>query len=182
MLLLTRTEQKRGYRRVIKGFEFVFAILQKIARIRAFTASRTCSSIQPWDSARLLENPSVKNFGRCTPDLDVQDDPYGVYSIPTTATEFEELQAEIKTKVTPRTRTKVQNLARGAIHKLTANQLLATDLRDTRKRRMDAEIQKRSKRLQKAKEETLALADVVEARRAAEGANTRATRSKAARS
>lgn len=114
------------------------------------------TDVQPWNPSRVLGDPSVKNCGRCTPELQPTAHADGVYGIPTTVYEFE-------AKVTPRTRRHVHKLAHG---ELTAKQLLPSEVRDIRKRRVDIEIDKRSKTLKKIKEErSMALADILEARR-----------------
>jgi hypothetical protein len=161
-----------------------FAHIYKIARPQAFTpfnikAGWIRTGIQPWDPSRVLELPSVKNFGRCTPDLELPAHPDGVYGTPTKISEFKELQERIEARVTPHTRRHVHKLARGAIHELTTSQILQSEVRDTRKRRMDVTLEKRSIRLKKGEEQrSMALAEVLEARRAAVAREVRILRRK----
>jgi hypothetical protein len=96
-------------------------------------AGWTRTGIKPWDPSRVLELPSVKNFRRCTPDLQLPAHPDGVYGTLTKISEFKELQERIEARVTPHTRRHIHKLARGAIHELTTSQILQSEVRDTRK-------------------------------------------------
>lgn len=157
----------------------IFTHTYKIMRPEAFTARNiragwSRAGIQPWNPSTILELPLVKNFGRSTPQLEVPSYSDGVPKTPTKIHEVEELQKRIQAKVIPRTRRHVDKLARGAVHELTAKQMLQSEVRDVRKRRVDVEIEKRAKRLKKIEEErSVALADIIEARRAAAAGEVR---------
>jgi len=84
----------------------------------------------------------LRNFGRRTPQIEIPPHPDGIYRTPTKIHEFEELQKRIEAKVTPQTRRRVHKLACGVIHELTTKQILQSEVRDIRKRRMDVETER----------------------------------------
>jgi hypothetical protein len=72
----------------------------------------------------MLDLPLIKNFERTTPEIQVLPHPDGVYKTLTKVSKFQDLAERIEAKVTPHTRRHIYKLACGAIHELTANQLL----------------------------------------------------------
>ena len=110
------------------------------------------TGIWPLNKQKLLEDPDIRNFGRTTPEyqpLPIQEGPNRLFSTPKKHEEFQELQRKIEAKVTPRTRRAVRKLTHAAMQEYTANQTLRIEVRGLRKRTIDEEVSKRSRRLRK---------------------------------
>ena len=110
------------------------------------------AGIWPLNKQRLLDDPTVKNFGHTTPEYQpppVQEGPNHLFATPKKQDEFRELISTIQPKVTPRTRRSIRKLGHAAIQEHTGAQILRTELREIRKQAVDQEIRKRSKRLRR---------------------------------
>ena len=60
---------------------------------------------------------------------------------------------QVEAVTTPSKHVLIRKLIHGAVHELTANRILANDLREIRSHAVTKEIQKRSARLQKEKDQ-----------------------------
>jgi hypothetical protein len=84
-----------------------------------------------------------------TPELEVSPHPDGIYGTPKTIGEYKELLARIEPKLSPHSQRHLTKLDYGIMETLTANHVLQNQVAQDRKVRVDQEIVKRSKRIEK---------------------------------
>jgi DDE superfamily endonuclease len=155
-----------AYRRLVQDYTPTgFATLDRVVFTKLYTQARQTTlterniragwkraGIWPLNKQKVLEDPSVKNFGRTTPEYQpppVKEGPNHLLATPKKEDELRELILTIEAKVTPRTRRNVRKLGHAAIQERTGAQMLRTELRDIRKQAIEQELHKRSQRLRK---------------------------------
>ena len=149
-----------------------FTKVYQIARPRAFTERNITSGwrragLEPLDIDRILGNPQVTNLMRATPELQCTPHPEGVYSTPNKIHEYQELLAQIEVKLSPHSQRHLIKLDHGIHQTLSANQVLQNQVAQDRKVKIDAEIVKRTKRIEKREGQRVwALQEVIDARNA----------------
>jgi hypothetical protein len=131
-----------------------FTKIYQIARPKAFNnrnikAGWKRAGLVPYNPERILQDPQVTNLERMTPELEVPAHPEGIYSTPKKATEYQDLLARIEAKLSPDSQRHLTKLDHGVMETLTANQVLQNQVKQDRKVRIDHEITKRSKRIEK---------------------------------
>ena len=131
-----------------------FTSIYQITRPRAFTKSNiqagwSRAGLEPHNPDRILRHPQVTNLSRMTPELEVPPHPDGIYGTPKTIGEYKELLARIEPKLSPHSQRHLTKLDHGIMETLTANHVLQNQVAQDRKVRVDQEIVKRSKRIEK---------------------------------
>ena len=81
--------------------------------------------------------------------MEVPAHPEGVYSTPKKTIEYREVLAKIEAKLSPQSQRYLTKLDHGIMETLIANQILQNQIAQDRKVRIDYEIAKRSKRIEK---------------------------------
>jgi hypothetical protein len=147
-----------------------FTKVYQLARPRAFTPSNIRAGwrragLQPVNIDRILQNPQVLNLLRATPELQPEPQSREVYTTPVKARDYQEVLALLEAKLSPISQRHLTKLDHGIHQTLTANQVLQNQVRQDRKVRIDAEIVKRTKRIQKQEDKRVwSLQEIKDAR------------------
>jgi hypothetical protein len=107
------------------------------------------SGLWPLNRARIAEDPEIKNFGRTTPEYQPPQQCVGQFDTPKKLQDYEDLAVQVEAVTTPSKHVPIRKLIHGAVHELTANHILANDLREIRSHAVTKEIQKRSARFKR---------------------------------
>lgn len=131
-----------------------FTVLYNEVRPTAFNARNIRagwkrSGLWPLNPARIKEDPEVRNFGRTTPEYQPSQRIHGDLGTPKKVEDYERIARQLQIETTPSKHRKIRSLAHGAVQELTANQVLANDLRELRSHTVTKEVKKRTLRLQK---------------------------------
>jgi hypothetical protein len=103
--------------------------------------------------ARSAEDVEVKNFGRTTPEYQPPQQLQGQLNTPKKLQDYKDITVQLEAVTTPSKHASTRKLVPGVVQELTANHILANDLREIRSHAVTKEIQKKSARLQKEKDQ-----------------------------
>jgi hypothetical protein len=111
------------------------------------------AGLWPLNRERIYTDPQVANFGRTTPDYQPPQLPEGEWATPKRVQDFQEIGLQLEAVTTPSKHVPIQKLIKAGVQELTANTILSADLREIRSHAVDKEINARTERLQKEKEQ-----------------------------
>lgn len=100
-------------------------------------------------TASIFDNRARKDYGYQAPQLEVPAHPDDVYSTPKKIRQYQTVLTKIKPKLSPHSRRYLTKLDHGIMETLTANHILQNQVAEDRRARIDQEIVKRSKRIEK---------------------------------
>ena len=100
-------------------------------------------------TASIFDNRARKDYGYQAPQLEVPAHPDDVYSTPKKIREYRRVLTKIQPKLSPHSRRYLTKLDHGIMETLTANHILQNQVAEDRRARIDHEIAKRSKRIEK---------------------------------
>lgn len=121
------------------------------SRAQAFTernirAGWTRCGLQPWNTSRILEDPTVLALERFSPRLTPPALLEGNWNTPHKPQQFLDLLAAIEEQISPIVHQAIHKIARGAIQAISTNTLLKGEVKSIRQLRAEEEKGKRSKR------------------------------------